>query len=48
LFCISVSFFFLRFSISRVTSSLILSIFVNLSLYLWCFLFHFGVYLGLL
>jgi hypothetical protein len=48
-FCISISFFFLTFSISWVTPSLILSIFsLNSFLYLWCSLFHFGVYLGLL
>jgi hypothetical protein len=48
-FYISVSFFFPWFSISWVTSSLILSIFIlNSFLYLWCSLFHFIVYLGLL
>jgi hypothetical protein len=42
--------FFLRFSISWVTSSLIFqfSSLIHLSLCLWCFQFQFGVYLGLL
>jgi hypothetical protein len=38
-FCISVSFFFLRFSISWVTSSLILSIFVFNSFISLCVVF---------
>jgi hypothetical protein len=48
-FCVSVSFFFLRFSIFWVTSFLILSLFIfNSFISLYCSLFHFGVYLGLL
>jgi hypothetical protein len=44
-FCTYVSLFFLKFSISWVTSSLILSIFVfNSFIYLLCSLFHFGVF----
>jgi hypothetical protein len=48
-FYISVSFSFLRFSLLWVNSSLILLIVIlNSFIYLWCSLFHFVIYLGLL
>jgi hypothetical protein len=54
MYCVSVWFFFLRFSISWVTSSLIFSIFIFnsfislfivFSISLWCYLGHFYVHL---
>jgi hypothetical protein len=48
-FYVSVWFFFLRFSISWITSSLIFSNFIfNSFIYLYCSLFDFGIYSGLL
>jgi hypothetical protein len=48
-FCFSAWFFFLRYSMTWVTSFLLFlfSSLIHLSLYSSCSLFHFGVYLGL-